>query len=542
MLFIFIFNCFHPYLVELIMDDNEIIDVWPKSLITMKNQQHVKKKMYNQNNNSYANNMSREKLHNHGKSESIKHRENIFSRDSSIQSSSVRHSGSIGRHRSQSISRRSTRTSDKRRSEFGVGHHSRSIVRRRSRSIGRRRSRSIGGCRNRSICRRQIESINKCRSRSIGRRRSISIGRCPSGSSGRHRSQSIGKRPSQSIQFSDRLSSQSTHRYPSNSRNLHQKSSDEQSHPQSSRNSPTPKGKNERTVLCSNLVQNIQTRDIEDLFSSFGKVRSIQRPICLITNMFKDIAYIEFEETKSVELAIGLSGLMLLGNPIQVELSDSVMDEYTLYVSVLHNCIKMTSLKGIFKQFGHIKNMYLLTDSKTSNNNSCAFISYDNIEHANTAYKTFNGVYISGYQLTVTPKYNMNDEIASDVDTEINVPWETVTTIKVANEVTAPGTTKSLDILSIENQWFLVSNMFDANIDNVDHKTDWEDKIKDVIIEMCIGFGRILCIFLDKINNCVLVKCETVGAARESAATLNGLLYYGRSITAATYVNLSENT
>lgn len=50
------------------------------------------------------------------------------------------------------------------------------------------------------------------------------------------------------------------------------------------------------------LSQRIRARDLEEFFSSVGKVRDVRLITCNKTKRFKGIAYIEFKNAESVAL------------------------------------------------------------------------------------------------------------------------------------------------------------------------------------------------------------------------------------------------
>lgn len=73
-----------------------------------------------------------------------------------------------------------------------------------------------------------------------------------------------------------------------------------------SRSSPleelSPEERDARTVFCMQLSQRIRARDLEEFFSSVGKVRDVRLITCNKTRRFKGIAYIEFRDPESVPL------------------------------------------------------------------------------------------------------------------------------------------------------------------------------------------------------------------------------------------------
>ncbi|XP_075685044.1 putative RNA-binding protein 23 isoform X2 [Rhinoderma darwinii] len=121
-----------------------------------------------------------------------------------------------------------------------------------------------------------------------------------------------------------------------------------------------------RTVLCMQLAARIRPRDLVDFFSPVGKVRDVKIISDKNSRRTRGIAYVEFVEIQTAQLAIGLTGQRLLGVPIIVQPSQaeknrlaaiaSLQRENTrdmcVYVGSLHFNITEDMLRGIFEPFG----------------------------------------------------------------------------------------------------------------------------------------------------------------------------------------------
>lgn len=68
----------------------------------------------------------------------------------------------------------------------------------------------------------------------------------------------------------------------------------------------SPEERDARTVFVMQLSQRVRARDLEEFFSSVGKVRDVRLITCNKTRRFKGIAYIEFRDPESVALVIVL--------------------------------------------------------------------------------------------------------------------------------------------------------------------------------------------------------------------------------------------
>lgn len=138
------------------------------------------------------------------------------------------------------------------------------------------------------------------------------------------------------------------------------------------------------------LSQRIRARDLEEFFSSVGKVRDVRLITCNKTRRFKGIAYIEFRDPESVPLALGLSGQKLLGVPIIVQhtqaeknrmgnsmpnlMPKGMTGPMRLYVGSLHFNITEDMLRGIFEPFGKIDHIQLIMDPETGKSKGYGFV------------------------------------------------------------------------------------------------------------------------------------------------------------------------
>lgn len=87
----------------------------------------------------------------------------------------------------------------------------------------------------------------------------------------------------------------------------------------------------------------------------------------------------------------------------------------------------------------------------------------------------------------------------------------------------------------IATQCFLLANMFDPLAET---NPQWDEEIRDDIIEECQKHGGILHIYVDKASEGnVYVKCPSIATAVLAVNSLHGRYFAGRVITAA-YVPL----
>ncbi|XP_032377827.1 RNA-binding protein 39 isoform X9 [Etheostoma spectabile] len=164
------------------------------------------------------------------------------------------------------------------------------------------------------------------------------------------------------------------------------------------------------------LAARIRARDLEDFFSAVGKVRDVRMISDRNSRRSKGIAYIEFVESSSVPLAIGLTGQRLLGVPIIVQASQAEKNRAAaaannlqkgssgpmrLYVGSLHFNITEEMLRGIFEPFGKIEGIQLMMDSETGRSKGYGFISFADAECAKKALEQLNGFELAGRPMKV---------------------------------------------------------------------------------------------------------------------------------------------
>ncbi|XP_039550524.1 RNA-binding protein 39a isoform X3 [Pimephales promelas] len=346
------------------------------------------------------------------------------------------------------------------------------------------------------------------------------------------------------------------------------------------------------------LAARIRPRDLEEFFSAVGKVRDVRIISDRNSRRSKGIAYIEFVDSTSVPLAIGLSGQRLLGVPIIVQASQAEKNRAAalannlqkgssgpmrLYVGSLHFNITEDMLRGIFEPFGRIDSIQLMMDSETGRSKGYGFITFSDAECAKKALEQLNGFELAGRPMKVghvtertdastASSFLDNDELErTGIDlgttgrlqlmarlaegTGLQIPPAAQQALQMSNSMVAmaaataamnPGlsfninvpTNQAMNLPSqpIATHCFQLSNMFNPNSEN-DH--GWEIEIQDDVIEECNKHGGVIHIYVDKksAEGNVYVKCPTIPAAMAAVSALHGRWFGGKMITAA-YVPL----
>uniref|UniRef100_A0A3Q4HJM0 RNA binding motif protein 39b n=1 Tax=Neolamprologus brichardi TaxID=32507 RepID=A0A3Q4HJM0_NEOBR len=441
---------------------------------------------------------------------------------------------------------------DENKSSHANGHDDQSKKRRsRSRSPGSKKKRS----RSKSKDRKKTKKRSKSRERKRSRSRE------------RHRSRSRSK---------DRAGRYRARRSPAPIDNL------------------TPEERDARTVFCMQLAARIRARDLEDFFSAVGKVRDVRIISDRNSRRSKGIAYIEFVESSSVPLAIGLTGQRLLGVPIIVQASQAEKNRAAaaannlqkgssgpmrLYVGSLHFNITEEMLRGIFEPFGKIEGIQLMMDSETGRSKGYGFISFADAECAKKALEQLNGFELAGRPMKVghvtersdsstASSFLDNDELertgidlgttgrlqlmARLAETGLKIPPAAQQALQMtgsipfggigAPAVPTPAPSQALNLPSqpLATHCLQLSNLFNPQ----ENDPSWAAEIQDDVIEECNKHGGIVHIYVDKNSpqGNVYVKCPSIPAAMATVNALHGR-WFAKMITAAyvplpTYHNL----
>jgi len=353
----------------------------------------------------------------------------------------------------------------------------------------------------------------------------------------------------------------------------------------------SPEERDARTVFCMQLSQRIRARDLEEFFSTVGKVRDVRMITCNKTRRFKGIAYIEFRDIESVALALGLGGQKVLGVPIIVQpsqaeknragqlakagqlaaaMATSTPGPMKLYVGSLHFNITEEMLRGIFEPFGRIDEILLMKDHETGRSKGFGFMTFHEGEDAKRAMEQLNGFEIAGRPMKVgyvTEKsestFYHNPQTFLDTDemdragvnlgvtgrlqlmaklaegTDLKLPEAATTALNMQNlpyqqQQSSP---QAQAIPPIATQCFMLSNMFDPlqELGN----TRFESELRDEVLEACAPHGGAVHVYVDMNtpSGNVYIKCPSVSAAVAAVTNLHGRWFGGRVITAA-YVPL----
>uniref|UniRef100_A0A2K5S3H2 RRM domain-containing protein n=1 Tax=Cebus imitator TaxID=2715852 RepID=A0A2K5S3H2_CEBIM len=317
----------------------------------------------------------------------------------------------------------------------------------------------------------------------------------------------------------------------------------------------TPKERHARTVYCMQLAARIRPRDLEEFFSTVGKLPDVRIISEGNSRRSKGIACVKFVDV--ILLAIGLTGRRVLGLPVIVQASHAEKNRAAesagpvrLYVGSLHFNITEDSLRGMFEPFKRIESIQLMMDSETGRSNGYGFITFSDSECVRKALEQLNGFEpkvgpvtectdassAKGTGLQIPPAaqqaLQMSGSLAFGAVAEFSFVTDLQTRLSQQTEASALAAAASVQPLA--TQCFQPSNMFSPQTE-----VGWDTEIKDDVIEDCNKHGRVTHIYVNQnsAQGNVYVKCPSIAAAIAAVNALHGRWFVGKMITAA-YVPL----
>lgn len=338
-----------------------------------------------------------------------------------------------------------------------------------------------------------------------------------------------------------------------------------------------------RTVLAMQLSQATKEKDLKEFFSTVGDVKAVKLIQSLSKKRQKNIgiAYIEFKFMQSVPLAIGLSGQLLQGVPIQVQQSlaeknrHAQMIEATrqnlsklgtgplkLKVSNLPEELTEDMVRQIFGPFGAIDSCQLITDPITQKFTGSGFVTFNEGECGKTAMRELDRFDLAGNKLRVTavdsaPRRRSRSRSrerrrrrrsrSRDKDNDQPAPDPANGAVgrialmnKLANrEPVVPepkpvGKPEPKPVVQqpIETTCFQLSNMFDPAKET---EENWDVDIRDDVVLEMSKYGGAVHAYVDKHSKegVVYVKGLTREAAMMATKAIHGRYFDGKMIQAA---------
>ncbi|XP_021939685.1 RNA-binding protein 39 [Zootermopsis nevadensis] len=264
----------------------------------------------------------------------------------------------------------------------------------------------------------------------------------------------------------------------------------------------SPEERDARTVFCMQLSQRIRARDLEEFFSSVGKVRDVRLITCNKTRRFKGIAYVEFKDPESVPLVSFCSNHVW---PLCIQFHNA--DDAKKALEQLNGF----ELAGRPMKVGNVT-------ERSDSAQGPSILDSDELDR-------------TGIDLGATGRLQLMFKLAEGTGLQIPQAAATALNLNPAGSLPIQQPTPP-----IATQCFMLANMFDPAMET---NPTWDVEIRDDVIEECNKHGGVLHVYVDKASpqGNVYVKCPSIATAVAAVNSLHGRWFAGRVITAA-YVPL----
>ncbi|KAI6153621.1 hypothetical protein BKA82DRAFT_4092079 [Pisolithus tinctorius] len=320
-----------------------------------------------------------------------------------------------------------------------------------------------------------------------------------------------------------------------------------------------------RSVFVSQLAARLTARDLGYFFEDkLGEGTVVDARIVTdrISRRSKGIGYVEFRSVDLVEKAMALSGTIVMGLPIMVQLTEAERNRLhpgdgnlnlppgvntshgamQLYVGSLHFNLTESDIRQVFEPFGELAFVDLHRDPMTGRSKGYAFIQYKRGEDAKMALEQMEGFELAGRTLRVNTvhekgsvRYTQQDSLDEAGGGNLNAASRQALMQKLARiEPTPklPTVNKPNIPQTMQSRSVLLKNMFNPEEET---ERDWDRELADDVKGECEEkYGKVEIIKIEKDSQGeIYVKFGSVEAAKKAIQGLNGRWFGGRQISAA---------
>ncbi|KXG46336.1 Nucleotide-binding, alpha-beta plait [Penicillium griseofulvum] len=179
----------------------------------------------------------------------------------------------------------------------------------------------------------------------------------------------------------------------------------------------TEEERDRRTIFVQQLAARLRTQDLVKFFEKAGPVKDAQIVKDRVSGRSKGVGYVEFKREESVDVALRLTGHMLLGIPIIAQLTEAEKNRqarnpeatagnqptapyHRLYVGNVHFSITEEDLTNVFEPFGELEFVQLQKD-ETGRSKGFAFVQFADDVQARNALEKMNGFELAGRAIRV---------------------------------------------------------------------------------------------------------------------------------------------
>ncbi|KAG8987434.1 hypothetical protein FRB90_003347 [Tulasnella sp. 427] len=326
-----------------------------------------------------------------------------------------------------------------------------------------------------------------------------------------------------------------------------------------------------RSVFVSQLAARLTARDLGYFFEDKlgeGTVRDSRIVTDRISRRSKGIAYVELGSIELVQKAIALTGTVVMGLPIMVQLTESERNKQApagdslnlppgvnappvgmqLYVGSLHFNLSESDIQQVFEPFGELEFVDLHKDPQTGRSKGYAFVQYKRAEDAKMALQQMDGFELAGRQLRVNTVHDkgstrgmmggiQQDSLDEGGGTNLNSVSRQALMQKLAR--TEPAAARPAPIMkptnipaTMKSRCILLKNMFNPEEET---EPDWHKELQTDVKDECEAkYGKVDAIKVEvESQGEIYLRFATVEDATKAIEGLNGRWFGGNQVSAA---------
>ncbi|KAF7347862.1 Splicing factor CC1-like protein [Mycena venus] len=276
----------------------------------------------------------------------------------------------------------------------------------------------------------------------------------------------------------------------------------------------------------------------------------------------KGIAYVEFRSVDLVDKAIDLTGTVVMGRPIHIQLTESERNKLhpgdgnlnlppgvtaphggamQLYVGSLHFNLTESDIRQVFEPFGDLEFVDLHKDPMTGRSKGYAFVQYKRSEDAKMALEQMEGFELAGRTLRVntvhekgTARYTQTESLDDSGGGNLNAASRQALMQKLARiepahqpePISRPNIPQNMQSRSV-----LLKNMFNPEEET---EPDWDRDLADDVKGECQEkYGKVEAIKVEReTQGEIYVKFDTIETAKKAVQGLNGRWFGGNQVSA----------
>ncbi|GAB1525925.1 RNA recognition motif protein [Rhizoctonia solani] len=325
-----------------------------------------------------------------------------------------------------------------------------------------------------------------------------------------------------------------------------------------------------RSVFVSQLAARLTARDLGYFFEDKlgeGAVRDARIVTDRLSRRSKGIGYVEFKNIDLVNKAIALSGTIVMGLPIMIQLTESERNKIgpssslhlppgvshphagsmQLYVGSLHFNLTESDIRQVFEPFGELDFVDLHRDPATGKSKGYCFIQYKRPEDARMALEQMEGFELAGRQLRVNTVHDKGQgtvristapqDSLEDTGGVLNNSTSRHQLMQKLARTEQPSKNNTMLMKSnipqtLSSRCVLLRNMFDPDEET---ERDWDKDLADDVRGECEEkYGKVLDLKVEKESEGeIYIKFESVESAEKAIKGLNGRWFGGKQVTAS---------